>query len=101
MEASASAKEPSWSIGDRDAVEMEQYNVSGDNLYITFKQTSDNIGSFAKFKILFYKDGKIVNAEDGYFSVYAENLTGKESTDVAEIWVYGKEFDEVEYIFEP
>jgi hypothetical protein len=87
--------------GDRNAVEMVQYNKSGDDLYVTFKQVSDNLGEFAEFKLLLYKDGKIVDTEDGYFSIYAENLNGKDTTDIAEIWVYGVDFDTVEYIFEP
>ena len=101
LEATATAKDPSWMIGDRDAVEMEKYNVSGNDLYITFKQTGNEIGSFAKYKLLFYKDGQIVGSEEGYFSVSAQNLNGKGSTDVAEIWIYGEEFDEIEYMYEP
>ena len=91
----------SFLTGARNAVELEKYNLSGTDLYLTFNQVSDNLGSFAKFKLLFYKDGQIVDADDGYFSVYAENLTGKGTTDVASVWAYGKSFDELEYIFEP
>jgi hypothetical protein len=87
--------------GDRNAVEMVTYNQSEDDLYITFKQVSDNLGSLAKFKLLFYKGDEIVDAEDGYFDIEAENLCGKDTTDVAEIWVYDVDFDNVEYIFEP
>ena len=101
MEYTVNADEPSWSIGDRDAVEMVEYNVSGDNLYVTLKQTSDNLGAFSQFKILFYKNGEIVGSEDCYIDIYAENLSGKDTTDVAEIWVWGKDFDDIEYIYEP
>ena len=101
IQATAKASDPSWMNGERNAVEMENYNVSDNNLYITFKQTSNELGSFAKFKILFYSGEQIIGAEDGYFSTYAENLIGKDTTDVAEIWVYGKDFDNIEYIFEP
>ena len=76
--------------GDINAVEMVDYNQSEDDLYITFKQVADDLGSFAKFKLLFYKGDKIVYTEDGYFSVYAENLTGKDTTDVASISLYHK-----------
>ena len=71
------------------------------NLYLTLKQTGDNLGTFAKFKLLYYKGSTIVGSEDGYFSTYAENLNGKGSTDVAKIWVFGEDFDKIEYIFEP
>lgn len=101
FQANANAKQDSFMTGERNAVEMVQYNQSGNDLYITFRQLTDEIGSFAKFKLLFYKDDSIVSTEDGYFSIYAENLNGKDSTDVAEIWVYGIDYDRVEYVFEP
>ena len=88
-------------MGDRNAVEMVSYNQSGDDLYITFKQISDNLGPFSKFKLMLYKGNQLVSTEDGYFSIYAKNLKGKDTTDVASIWVYGDDFDRVEYIFEP
>ena len=88
-------------IGARNAVEMEQSNRNGDELYITFKQTADNLGPFAMFKLLFYKDDKIIDTEDGYFNIYAKNLNGIGTTDVAEIWVYDTDYDRFEYIFEP
>jgi hypothetical protein len=101
IQAQIKASDYSFGEGDRDAVEMVQYNVSDGDLYVTFKQVSDNLGSFAKFKLLFYKGDEIVDAEYGYFDVDAENLCGKDTTDVAEIWVYDVDFDSVEYIFEP
>ena len=88
--------------GDRNAVEMVDYNVSGDDLYIILKQVSDNLGQFAKFKILYYNGDQIIGDESGrYVSIYAENLSGKDSTDVVSFWVYGKTFDRIEFIFEP
>lgn len=91
--ANIQAKKDSFMTGERNAVEMVQYNMSGDDLYVTFEQTGDELGSFAKFKLLFYKGDQIVDTEDGYFNIYAENLNGKGSTDVASIWVYGTDFD--------
>lgn len=101
IQASVKAKEDSFMIGERNAVEMVQFNRSGTDLYITFKQVSNEIGSFSKFKLLFYKEDRIVGTEDGYFSTYAENLNGKDSTDVTKIWVSGIDYDRVEYVFEP
>lgn len=101
MEANYKAEKDSYLTGERNAVDMVKYNKSGDDLYITFKQNVDKLDYFAKFKLLLYKGDKIVDTEDGYFSIYAENLSGKGSTDVAKIWVYGSDFDKVEYIFEP
>lgn len=97
----AQPQKDSFMTGERKCVEMTQYNKSGDDLYITFKQTGDSISTFAKFKLIMYKGSEIVGTEDGYFSVYAENLSGKGSTDVAKVWVFGKDFDKIEYIFEP
>ena len=101
LKQSYKAKDDSFTTGERKAVEMVEYNQSEDDLYVTFKQTGDELGSFAKFKLLFYKDDQIVDCDYGYFDVYAENLTGKGTTDVASVWVYGIDYDRVEYIFEP
>ena len=101
IQANAQAKNDSFMTGERNAVEMVQYNMSGEDLYVTFEQTGDELGSFAKFKLLFYKGDQIVDTEDGYFNIYAENLNGKGSTDVASIWVYGTDFDRIEYVYEP
>lgn len=96
-----SINKDSFMVGDRKAVEMVSYNQSEDDLYVTFKQVSDDLGTFAKFKLMLYKGDQLVSTENGYFSVYAKNLNGKDSTDVASLWVYGDDFDRVEYIFEP
>ena len=101
IQANAQAKKDSFMTGERNGVEMVQYNQTGDDLYITFKQNVDELDYFAKFKLLFYKGDKIVDTEDGYFSTYAENLNGNGATDVAKIWAYGTEYDRIEYIFEP
>lgn len=101
LDISWSSEEDSFLTGPRECVEMVKYNYSDNYLYITFKQTKDKMGAFAKFKILYYKDGKIIDADDGYFSAYAENLNGKDTKDVASILAYGKEFDSIEYVCEP
>lgn len=101
IQANAKAESDSFMAGERNAVEMVQYNQSGDDLYITFEQISDEVDAFAKFKLLFYKGDQIVETEDGFFNIYAENLNGKGSTDVAKIWAFGIDFDRIEYVFEP
>ena len=101
IQASANTRSDSFLAGERNGVEMVQYNQSEDTLYVTFRQTADEIGSFAKFKLLLYQGDKIVGAEDGYFNIYTTNLNGKDSTDVASVFVYGISFDRVEYIYEP
>lgn len=95
------SEKSSYRQSDIVSVEMEKYNVSGYDIYITFKQVAEDIDTFSRFKILYYKDGKIVDSNSGYFSVYAENLDGVDSTDVAQLFVTNKDFDEIEYIFEP
>ncbi|MCR5059877.1 MAG: DUF4190 domain-containing protein [Saccharofermentans sp.] len=101
LKVTVSFERGSWLDGARSAVVMDQYNQSGDYLYITLRQVDDNIGAFAKYKILYYKNDQIVDTDEGFFSIFAENLNGSGSTDVAEIWVYGKDFDRIEYMFEP
>lgn len=101
IQANAKAESDSFMAGERNAVEMVQYNQSGDDLYITFEQISDEVDAFAKFKLLFYKGDQIVETEDGFFNIYAENLNGKGSTDVAKIWAFGIDYDRIEYVFEP
>lgn len=101
LQGNVQAEKESFMTGERNAVEMVEYNQTDDNLYITFKQNVDELDYFAKFKLLFYKGDQIVDAENGYFSTYTENMNGKDATDVAEIWVYGIDYDRIEYIFEP
>ena len=56
---------------------------------------------FSKFKILYIKDGQVVGDGDGYYSTYAENLNGQDSTDVAKLLLDVDEYDHIEYFFEP
>ncbi len=100
IQTNAKTKNDSFMAGERNAVEMVQYNQTGDNLYITFEQISDEMGTLAKFKLLFYKDDQIVDTKDCFFSTYAENLDGKGYIDVAEIWTYDIDFDRIEYVFD-
>lgn len=101
IQANAKSKSDSFLTGERKAVEMVKYNRANNDLFVTFEQTGDQLSSFSRFKLLLYKDDTIVGTENGHFSIYAENLNGKGTTDVAKFWVYGIDFDRVEYIFEP
>lgn len=87
--------------GARNAVEMIQYNVSGNYLYIKLRQIKENLGYFSKFKILYYKNDVIVGDDIGYFSVYAKDLDGLNSEAIMELSIWGKEFDRIEFMFEP
>lgn len=62
-------------------------------------QKSEDVNA-AQFKLLFYKEDRIIDTEEGYFMIYAENLNGIDSTDVASVWVYGIDYDRFEYIYE-
>ncbi|HRR76828.1 MAG TPA: hypothetical protein P5191_08450 [Ruminococcus sp.] len=87
--------------GEPDAIEMSDWNISGDHLYITINQMKEDLGAFTEYKILFLKGGQIVDAEEGYLDIHADNLDGVGSTDVIEVWVYGEDFDDIEFIYEP
>lgn len=100
--AQFSTDDDSFMEGPRHSVQMVTSNKVDDNLYITFKQLTDKLGSLAKFKILYYKNGKIVDSENnGYFNIYAKNMNGKDQTDVATVWVYEIDYDKFECYFEP
>lgn len=101
IQPSSQVQQDSVMVGERNAVEMVTYNQNERHLYITFKQNADELGSFAKFKLLFYKDDKIVDTEDGYFTAYANNLNGNGSSDVVKLRDCSEEYDRFEYIFEP
>ncbi len=101
LDVTMNTSDDKFTAGERNGVEMVKYQIDGHSLYITFKQVVDELGSFAKFKLLYYKGDKIVGTEDGYFNISAENLNGNGSTDVAELWIHEGEFDKVEYVFEP
>jgi len=77
-----------WS-GDDDAVEYVRHNVSDNTLYITVKQTKANLGSFAQFKILYFNGTKLLDSDDGYFSIYADELDGVGSEAVIKMTLYG------------
>lgn len=93
--------EPSIARGSNDAVELVAYNQSGNDLYITLRQTGPNIGVFSQYKLLFYKDGSIVGNEESYFDISADNLNGVGSEDVASEYLFNLDYDEIEYIYEP
>lgn len=97
-------KERSESILPPDrsnVVELVQYNKSGDSLYLTLRLNGTEIDSLAQYKVLYYRNDRIVSAKDGYFSISAKNLSGNGSIDVAEIWSYGIDYDRIEYFYEP
>lgn len=101
IQPSAKVETDDFLLGDRNAVEMVQYNQHDNHLYITFKQVAEELGPFAKFKLLFYKDDKIVDTTEGFFATSTKNLNGIGTSDVAEISVYNIDSDRFEYIFEP
>ena len=101
LRANATAKSDGLFTGARNAVELVQCDIAGEEVFLTFKQTADELGGFAKFKLLLYKDDQIVGTKDGHFEVYAKNLNGKGATDMADITVYETDFDRVEVIIEP
>lgn len=84
--------------GEPDGVEMTAYNTSDYHVYLSLRQNCNDVGD-SQFKVLFYKDDKIVHTESGHFMFYAKNLTGKGSEDVADLLVT-TEFDRIEYIYE-
>ena len=101
FQVNAAPKNDSFMAGERNAVEMVQYDISGDSLYVTLQQTGDSLGAFSQFKLLLYKGDTIVDTEENYFNISAQTLNGKGSTDLAEIWAYGLDCDRVEYVYEP
>ena len=100
IQAKVQTKTCSFSSEERNGVEMVSYNQNGDDLYITFKQNIDDI-SFARFKLLFYKDDKIIDTEDGVFKIRSDYMNGKGDTDVIEISLYNTDYDRFEYIYQP
>lgn len=89
----------SWRSGDPDPVKMVKYTKKDRKVMITFEQTGQ-IGSFAEFKLLFFKDGKLVKHGSWYFDVYVKQLNGVGSVDVAELSI-SKDFDTIEYYYGP
>lgn len=92
---------PSSTAGQRDAVEMTDYNISGGYAYVSLRQVSDGMGSFAKYKLLLYHNDSIVGTDDGYYSITAKGLNKKGAVDVLKIRLRDKEVDRIEFIFEP
>lgn len=88
-----------WS-GNVDAVKVTQYNVKDNKLYISLQQTKASIGTFAELKVLLFKNGSLVYANDYYYDVYASELEYKGDEGVMEISLYGKSFDKVAFYYE-
>lgn len=101
IQPSAKVETDDFMLGDRNTVAVVQYNQHDNHLYFTFKQVAEELGPFAKFKLLFYKDDKIIDTTEGFFATSAKNLNGIGTSDVAEISVYNIDYDRFEYIFEP
>lgn len=100
LHAKGQTEKCSFTPEERNAVEMVSHNQNGKDLYITFKQNIDDIGT-ARYKLLFYKDDKIIDTEDGVFEISSNNMKGKGDTDVVEISVRGIDYDRFEYIYQP
>ncbi len=88
-----------WDTGDPDPVKMVKYSIKGKKLLITFEQTG-RTASFAKFKLLLFKKGKLVYAGSYYFNVYVKQLSGVGSIDVAEL-SFSQDYDSIEYYYDP
>ena len=101
FEVKVQIKDPSYLRGEEDAVELVTSSDDGFHLFLTFKQVKPTFGEFAKFKILYIKDGQVIGDADGYYSVYAENLAGQDTTDVAKLLMDVDSYDHIEYFFEP
>lgn len=86
--------------GSRDAVRMVKWNSVKRNLYLTVEQIGE-VGEYSRYKLLYYKDGKIVGSEGRDYVGSDFNLSGIGSTDVTEIYVYDFDYDDVEFIYEP
>ncbi len=86
--------------GEKDCVELLQYKQADYDLYLKFKQKADKLNRYAKFKLLFYKNGKIVHAEVGSFA-YSDKLKNKGDEDIISIPVSDFDYDKIEYICEP
>lgn len=89
----------SWHGGDPDSVKMVKYSKKNSKVLITFEQTGE-IGSFAEFKLLFFKGDELVYSGSWYFDVYVKQLNGVGSVDVAELSI-SKDFDTIEYYYGP
>ena len=101
FEVKVDIKEPSNLRGTEDAVELVTYSSESYEIFLTFKQVKPTVGSFSRFKILYIKNGEVVGDDDGYYSVYAKNLNGEGSTDVAKLLLECYDYDYIEYFFEP
>lgn len=86
--------------GAVDAAKVVQYNSSGKNFYVTVQQTKEDIGPFAQLKMLFFDGDKLVNAEECYYSVYAEDLEHKGDEAIMSIWIGNIKYSNVDFFYE-
>ena len=88
-----------WSGAD-NSIEVVKYNHNDDDFFITVKQVKEDMGQYARIKVLFFYNGALVDSEEGYYSVYAEDLDHKGDTDVIKFWIYGTKYTDVEFFLE-
>ena len=85
-------------------VKLNSWNTKKDKtLYLSLELNGSELSYLDKFKVLYYKEGKIVGSGSFYFSSKAKGLTHSGATDVAELSIpsSAKGFDDLVFIFEP
>lgn len=90
----------SYHKGAEDAAKVTNYNKSDNTLYITVKQTNEDLGSFAELKMLFYKGDKLIYSEDCFYDVYAEDLEHKGDEAIMGVSIYGVDYTSIEFYYE-
>lgn len=86
--------------GDTDAVKVVDYSKEDNFLSVTVKQVKENLGKYAELKVLLFNDGELVDYGRGFYSIYAEDLTGKNSEATMTIPVWETDYSDVQFFFE-
>ena len=70
-------------------VEMSDYNCVGNRLYVTFKRIDGEFGALPYYKLICFKDGKLVDTADGFIETSELANVGDES--IASVYLYNSE----------
>jgi hypothetical protein len=87
---------------ERKAITCEGCTRSGRTMRMALKRKENGqVNSYSRFKILFLKNDKVVDATSGFISVSAGKLQRGETSADVDLTVYACDFDGIKFIYEP
>ena len=87
--------------GAKDAVELLSWKQEDYTLLLNVRQNAEPIGRNSRFKLLFYKEGKLVSEQTGAFLMNTDSLKGTGSQAEISLMTFGTDYDDIAFFYEP